>query len=130
MSRENLQEWYDFVESPDSWVLSDMIADDAVFYSPVVHTPQKGKALMHMYLSAAEKVLGGDTFEYVGEYLSDTGAVLEFTTMIDGIEIDGIDMITWNSDGKISEFKVMLRPLKAVNKVHDLMHEMLTSLKL
>jgi len=130
MSRINLQRWYDFVKSGDVSALSDMLADDAVFHSPVVHAPQKGKALTYMYLSAAEKVLGGEGFTYVGEYFSENGAVIEFQTVIDGIEIDGIDMITWNEDGKISEFKVMLRPLKAVNKVHELMHAMLTSLKL
>lgn len=126
MSKENLQRWYDFIENHDTKVLSDMIADDAVFHSPVVHTPQQGKALTYMYLSAAEKVLGGEGFKYVAEYLSEDGAVIEFNTTIDGIAIDGIDMITWNSDDKISEFKVMLRPLKAVNKVHELMHAMLS----
>jgi len=125
MMKENLQRWYDFVENHDTQALSDMLADDVVFHSPVVHTPQEGKALTFMYLSAAGRALGNDNFKYVSEFFSEDGAVIEFNTEIDGIAIDGIDMISWNSDNKISEFKVMLRPLKAVNKVHALMAEML-----
>ncbi|PCI63988.1 MAG: hypothetical protein COB37_03295 [Kordiimonadales bacterium] len=125
MSKANLQKWYDFVEKHDTKALSDMLADDVVFHSPVVHTPQEGKAITFLYLSAAGKVLSGDNFAYVGEYLSENGAVIEFNTVIDGIRIDGIDMITWNDEGKIIEFKVMLRPLKAVNKVHEMMGAML-----
>ncbi len=125
MSKENLQRWYDFVENHDQSALSDMLADDVVFHSPVVHTPQVGKAITFAYLASAGKVLGGDDFQYVGEYLSDNGAVIEFVTSIDGIKIDGIDMITWNDEGKIIEFMVMVRPLKAVNKVHEMMGLML-----
>ncbi|WP_262695521.1 nuclear transport factor 2 family protein [Kordiimonas aquimaris] len=125
MSKDNLQRWYDFVENHDQDALRDMLADNVVFHSPVVHTPQEGKAITFAYLASAGKVLGGDNFEYVGEYLSENGAVIEFITVIDGIKIDGIDMITWNDDGKITEFKVMLRPLKAVNKVHEMMGLML-----
>jgi len=128
MSKDNLQKWYDLIEKHDPQALSDLIADDAVFHSPIVHTPQEGKALTYMYLSAAANVLGNDTFHYVNEFLSDTGAVIEFKTVIDDVEIDGIDMITFNDDGKISEFKVMLRPLKAVNKVHGMMQSMLTEM--
>ena len=123
--KENLQRWYDFVENHDTKALSDMLADDVVFHSPVVHTPQAGKALTFMYLAAAGNVFGNDSFKYVSEYFSENGAVIEFNTEIDGISIDGIDMISWNTDNKISEFKVMLRPLKAVHKVHEMMAAML-----
>lgn len=129
MSKENLQRWYDFMEQHDEAALSDMLADDVVFHSPVVHTPQEGKAITFAYLAAAGKVLGGDDFRYVNEFLSDQGAVIEFVTEIDGIKIDGIDMITWNDAGKIIEFKVMVRPLKAVNKVHEMMGLMLERMK-
>ena len=128
MSKENLQQWYNLVENHDAKALSDLIADDAVFHSPIVHTPQQGKALTFMYLSAAVQVLGNDSFRYVSEFLSESGAVIEFKTVIDGIEINGIDMISFNEDGKICDFKVMLRPLKAVNKVHGMMHEMLNQM--
>lgn len=129
MSKENLQRWYDFVENHDQQALADMLADDVVFHSPVVHTPQEGKAITFAYLSAAGNVLGGDHFSYVDEWVSESGAVIEFVTEIDGIKIDGIDMITWNADGKIVEFKVMVRPLKAVNKVHEMMGLMLDEMK-
>jgi len=128
MGKENLQKWYDFVQSHDETKLQDMLADDVVFYSPVVHTPQVGKAITYMYLMAASEVLFSEEFQYVNEFLSDAGAVIEFNTNIDGIAIDGIDMITWNEEGKITEFKVMLRPLKAVNKVHEMMGQMLAKL--
>lgn len=129
-SRLNLQRWYDFVESHDEKALSDMLADDCVFHSPVLHTPQEGKALTYMYLAAAGKVLTGEgNFTYVGEWLSDDGAVIEFNTVIDDIKIDGIDMITWNDEGKISDFKVMLRPMKAMEKVRDMMFQMLQQLE-
>jgi hypothetical protein len=125
MSKENLQQWYDLVENHDPKALSDLIADDATFHSPIVHTPQEGKALTYMYLSAAVNVLANDTFHYASEYLNENGAVIEFKTVIDGIEVNGVDMITFNDEGKISDFKVMLRPLKAVNLVHGMMHKML-----
>jgi len=102
-----------------------MLADDATMYSPVVHTPQEGKAITYMYLAAAGEVLANDKFRYVNEFLSDNGAVIEFNTEIDGIHIDGIDMITWNDEGLITDFKVMVRPLKAVNKLHEMMGAML-----
>ncbi len=127
--RQNLRAWYDFVAEENEKALSDMLADEVVFHSPVVHTPQVGKAITFMYLSAAGKVLGNDDFRYVGEYLCENGAVLEFNTQIDGIQIDGIDMITWNDDGKITEFKVMVRPLKAVNKLHEMMFQMLQEMQ-
>jgi len=123
-----VEKWHAVVEQKDQKALSDLIADDAVFHSPVVHTPQQGKALTFMYLSAAFNVLGNDDFEYAGEYLSDIGAVLEFKTVIDGVEVNGIDMITFNEAGQISDFKVMLRPLKAVNLIHQMMGEMLKKL--
>jgi len=129
MNSENLQRWYDFVENHNESALSNMLADDVVFHSPVVHTPQVGKAITFAYLASAGKVLGGDDFEYVSEYLSDNGAVIEFMTTIDGIKVDGIDMITWNNEGKITEFKVMVRPLKAVNKVHEMMGLMLQKMQ-
>ncbi|TNE65241.1 MAG: nuclear transport factor 2 family protein [Alphaproteobacteria bacterium] len=126
-SRENLDRWYAFVKGKDPAALDAMLADEVVFHSPVVHTPQKGRMLTGMYLGAAANVLGNDDFTYVGEYLSDNGAVIEFNTVIDGIAIDGIDMITWNDAGQITEFKVMLRPLKAVNKIHEMMAAMLAA---
>ena len=117
--------WHRLVANRDMTALDALLADDVVFHSPVVHTPQAGKRLTRMYLQAAMHVLGNGDFRYVGEWYGPSGAVLEFTTRVDGIEIDGVDMISWNEEGRITEFKVMERPLKAVNLLHDLMRRML-----
>ena len=109
-------------------IRDSILADDAVFHSPVVHTPQKGKALTKMYLSAAIMVLGSSQFEYVRELIGESDAVLEFTAEINGIVINGVDMVHWNEDGKIDDFKVMVRPLKAVNLLHGLMRQMLENM--
>ena len=120
-----LRDWHAVIASRDVAALDLLLADDVVFHSPVVHTPQRGKAITSQYLQAAMQVLGGPGFQYVREVWSDTDAVLEFVNEIDGITLNGIDMIRWNSDGKIVDFKVMVRPLKAVNLLHQKMAEML-----
>ncbi len=120
-----LRDWHQVVQSRDVVTLDRLLADDVVFHSPVVHTPQLGKAITSQYLKAAMLVLGGPGFQYVREVWSETDAVLEFVTEIDGITINGIDMIRWNNEAKIIDFKVMVRPLKAVNLLHQKMAEML-----
>jgi hypothetical protein len=92
-----------------------LLAEDVVFASPVVHTPQRGKAITLKYLSAALYVLFNETFRYVGEWRAARSAVLEFVTTMDGVEINGVDIIDWNEDGRIVQFKVMARPLKGIN---------------
>lgn len=121
----NIETWHQIIFNQDTAKLSAVLADDVVFYSPVVHTPQKGKQLTFMYLSAAFVVFFNDTFKYVREVVNETETLLEFEVEIDGILVNGIDMITWNDEGKITSFKVMLRPLKAVNLMHQKMGEML-----
>ena len=103
-----------------------MLDDDVVFESPVVHTLQRGKEITFKYLMAAAKVLGGPGFTYVGEWHGDHSAILEFENQIDGIKINGIDMIWWNKEGRITRFKVMVRPLKAINLLHQMMGARLT----
>jgi hypothetical protein len=105
--------------------LDDLLADDVVFHSPVAHTPQRGKTITAQYLAAALQVFGNPGFHYVREVVGRHDAVLEFEVEIDGIAVNGVDMIKWNDDGRIIEFKVMLRPLKAVNLIHQKMAEML-----
>ena len=122
-----LQKWHDIVRTRNGSGLSDLLADDVVFHSPVVHTPQIGKAIATMYLSAALRVFGNDSFRYIREVVGKRDAVLEFETEIDGVIVNGVDMIRWNDDGKIIEFKVMVRPLKAINLIHQKMGEMLIS---
>ena len=101
--------------------LAEILAEDAVFHSPVVHTPQAGKAKVIVYLAAAGQVLGGEHFRYVREMIDGGDALLEFETEIDGIRINGIDLIRFDGSGKIIDFKVMIRPLKAINKVWEAM---------
>jgi len=108
--------------------LDTLLHDDVVFISPVVHTPQIGAAITTKYLTAAGHVLGGDKFEYVREIRDQFGAVLEFETEINGKYINGVDMIKWNDQGLITEFKVMVRPLQAMNAIHEMMGKMLTRL--
>ncbi len=125
MSTPAIDTWHQLIEDRNAAGLDDILADDAVFHSPVVHTPQQGKALTKLYLSAAIMVLGGNKFEYVREVIGESDAVLEFTAEVNGIIINGVDMVHWNEDGKIDDFKVMIRPLKAVNLLHGLMKQML-----
>jgi hypothetical protein len=120
MTMTALDKWYGYLKSHDRAALWELLHPDAVFESPVVHTPQRGRDITFKYLASAEKVLGGPGFKYVGEWRSDTGAVLEFEKEIDGIKINGVDIITF-TDGKIAHFKVMVRPLKAMNLLHQLM---------
>ncbi len=117
--------WHKIVQTGDSSELSNILADDVIFHSPVVHTPQKGKLITSIYLGAAGKVLFNESFRYVREVVADNSAILEFIVDIDGININGVDMIQFNDEGKISDFKVMIRPLKGVNKVHLIMKEQL-----
>lgn len=119
--------WHAYMASHDRSALADMLAEDAVFHSPVVHSPQAGRDKVFAYLHAASHVLGGDDFRYERQIIDGDQAMLEFATTLDGIHINGVDIIRWNDDGKISDFKVMVRPLKAINKVWEKMGEMLAA---
>jgi SnoaL-like domain len=120
-----IQAWHRLAEKPAISDLDALLADDVVFHSPVVHTPQVGKAITGKYLAAALQVLLNKSFRYVRELRGERDAVLEFVVEIDGITVNGVDLIKWNEAGRITEFKVMLRPLKAVNLIHQKMAEML-----
>src|SRR5579872_1497321 len=123
-----LQKWHDFIESGDPAALRDLLHPDVVFESPVLHTPQRGREITFKYLTSAARVLGGPAFRYLGEWTNSTGAVLEFVTEVDGITINGVDIISFDADGLITHFKVMVRPLKAVNLLHRLMGEQLANM--
>lgn len=129
MHTHPIARWHALVDAQDPSGLDDLIAEDAVFFSPVVHTPQQGRRITVLYLSAAFKVFFSPGFRYVREIIGPQDAVLEFQTEVRGIQVNGVDLIHWNADGKITEFKVMLRPLKAVNIIHEQMGEMLAALK-
>lgn len=125
MAHSTIERWHEIVKSRDIASLKALLADDVVFESPVVHTPQSGKAITIKYLAAGLHVLNNGTFQYLNEWLGPHSAVLEFQSSCDSILINGVDMITWNDEGLITHFKVMIRPLKAVNKIHELMGQML-----
>jgi hypothetical protein len=117
--------WHELVQTRNVKGLAALLADNCVFHSPVVHTPQVGKAVTLQYLSAAFHVFFNPSFRYVREVAGASDAVLEFQVEIDGISVNGVDMIQWGADGKIVDFKVMIRPLKAVNLIHQKMAAML-----
>lgn len=121
-----IERWRTLAHARDAAGLDGLIAEDAVFLSPVVHTPQRGKAITVRYLAAALKVLGGGDFRYVGEWVGPSSAVLEFMTAIEGVEVNGVDIIGWNAEGRIDRFKVMIRPLKAIEIVRQKMAAELT----
>jgi hypothetical protein len=117
-----LAAWHRYMASGDPDLLSDLLAEDAVFHSPVVHSPQAGKEKVMAYLLAAGQVFGGKTgFHYVREMVDGPDVCLEFVSTIDGITVNGIDMIRFDLEGRIVDFKVMVRPLKAINKVWEMM---------
>src|SRR5688500_9260010 len=116
--------WHNIIRNRDRRGLRELLAEDVIFYSPVVHTPQLGKTVTTSYLAAAIQVFGNESFRDVRELIGDRDAILEFETEIDGIRVNGVDMITWNVEGKVTEFKVMIRPLKAINLIHQKMGEM------
>ena len=125
MTTHPIAVWHELLKTRNVKGLDALLADDAVFHSPVVHTPQVGKTLTKMYLSAAFMVFANESFRYVREVVGERDAVLEFQVEIDGVSVNGVDMIRWNDDGQIVDFKVMLRPLKAVNLIHQKMAAML-----
>lgn len=127
MIEQTVEQWHRVVAG-DLSVLDDLLADDVVFYSPVVFTPQRGKAITKVYLQGAAQVLGGGDFRYTKQVLAGPHAVLEFETTVDNKHVNGVDIISCDDGGRIVEFRVMLRPLQAVNVVHQKMGELLAEL--
>jgi len=125
MTASTLDTWHRMVRTGDASALPALVADGAVFYSPVVHSPRQGRDQMVMYLGAAFKVVRNPSFRYVREIVGERDAMLEFETIMDGVQVNGVDIITWNEAGQIVEFKVMIRPLKGINIVHQKMLEAL-----
>jgi hypothetical protein len=122
-----LETWHRIVRTRDPSGLDALLAEDVIFHSPVVHSPQRGRKLAAWYLTAAMRVLGNPAFRYVREITGESDAMLEFETEIDGVVINGVDIIRWDESGRIVDFKVMLRPLKAINLVQQRMAAMLQS---
>ena len=125
-----IETWHKIVETLDPSLMDTLLDEDVVFHSPVVHTPQVGKRITQLYLTAAMQVLNAPGhFTYRREIIDGNVAVLEFETLIGDVTVNGVDMIEWNDEGRIIDFKVMVRPLKAINAIHQSMGNMLESMK-
>jgi hypothetical protein len=127
MTNHPIETWHRLVRTRDPSDLNNLLAEDALFHSPIVHTPQRGRKLAVVYLSTAFDVFFNSSFHYVREIIGASDAMLEFETEIDGVLINGVDLIKWNNAGRIVDFKVMLRPLKAVTLIHQRMAVILQS---
>lgn len=123
-----LERWHEVVRTRNPALLNQLLAEDATFHSPILFTPQQGREMVALYLTGAMHVIANPTFRYVREITDDNNAVLEFETEIDDVHVNGVDIITFDEQGQISDFKVMIRPLKAVNVVHRRMAELLQQL--
>lgn len=125
MTIDTLAVWHQLVADRDERGIASLLSAQVVFYSPVVHTPQVGKPITTLYLVAAMRVFANDSFRYVRELTGERDAVLEFQVEIDGVSVNGVDMIKWDDEGRIVEFKVMIRPLKAINLIQQKMAALL-----
>lgn len=121
--------WHALASARDASQLRTLLDEDVVFVSPVVHTPQKGRAVTTAYLAAALQVFFNESFRYVREIVGPNDAMLEFETTIDGVQVNGVDIIHWNDQGRITEFKVMVRPLKGIQVIHQRMAAMLQQMQ-
>ncbi len=115
-----VQAWHAVVQSGDPALLDDLLADDVVFRSPAVFTPQQGKAITTRYLSSAMAVLG-PSLRYTGEWHGETSSVLEFEADLDGVFVQGVDMLHWNGEDKLVAFTVLVRPMRGLQKLVELM---------
>lgn len=129
MNEHPVARWHHILQRRSPEELEALLSDDVVFFSPIVHRPQQGKVLTSWYLAAAFKVFFTDSFRYVRQIIGPSDAMLEFETTIEGTFVNGVDIIKWNDDGKVTEFKVMVRPLKAINLIHERMASMLLALQ-
>jgi len=146
-----IENWHRHLRGDLPGGLDAILHEDCVFLSPIVFTPQQGREVTKLYLTAAGSTLGGESgsvteaitasvtgtaadepgaggFRYVKEILQGHHAVLEFETTVDGKYANGVDIITCDDDGMITEFEVMMRPLQAINAVHAQMKAMLERL--
>jgi hypothetical protein len=124
-----IERWHRFIGGDLAGGLAELLADDVVFYSPIVFTPQRGKDVTMLYLEAAKQTLGAGDFRYTKQVLAGDTAVLEFETTLEGKYVNGVDIIRSDDTARIVEFRVMIRPLQAVNAVHEQMRQMLELLQ-
>ena len=122
-----IDRWLDVIGNGQTADLDDMLAEDVVFYSPAVFTPQRGRATAAAYLRAAEHMFAGTGFHYVNTWIDTHSAVLEFAAEVDGISIEGVDILHWNDEAQLTSVKVMVRPFKALQVVIAKMAELLAA---
>ena len=127
MTNPVIDRWLDVIENGQTADLDDMLAEDAVFYSPAVFMPQRGRATAAAYLRAAEHMFAGTGFHYVNKWIDTHSAVLEFAAEVDGISVEGVDILHWNDEGQLTSVKVMIRPFKAIQTVVAKMAELLAA---
>lgn len=131
MIEDVIARWHRYLGGELPGGLDGLLADDVVFYSPVVYTPQRGKVLTTQYLEAASRALAGaddgGAFHYAKQVLSGDTAVLEFETSVDGKYVNGVDIIRCDDSGRIVEFRVMMRPLQGIHAVHEQMGRLLAA---
>jgi hypothetical protein len=128
MTSSVIERWHQFIDGGhDPAVLDALLHDDAVFYSPAIFTPQEGRQKTAGYLLAAAKMFGDTDFHYVEQWVGDRSAVLEFEATVDGVYVDGVDLIRWDDDDRIVSFKVMMRPFKGLQAIMPRMAELLSS---
>ncbi len=120
-----IEKWHEVVNSRNPDLLDQLLDEDVIFYSPVIFSPQEGKALTQLYLTGAMYLLANQNFKYINEVIGDKVAVLEFETLLDDIYVNGVDIIHWNDSNKITSFKVMVRPQKALTKVQEKMWKLI-----
>jgi len=125
MKPSPIDSWHQLLQTRNTDDLDLLLSDQVVFHSPITHTPQAGKIITTVYLSAALAVFVNESFHYVRQIIADNDAVLEFEVEIDGISVNGVDMIKWDDKGQITEFKVIIRPLKAIKLIHQKMGALL-----
>ena len=127
MSSPVIDRWLDVIENGQTADLDDMLAEDAIFYSPAVFSPQRGRATAAAYLRAAEHMFAGTGFHYVNKWIDTHSAVLEFAAEVDGVVVEGVDILHWNDAGQLTTVKVMMQPYKAIQTVVAKMAELLAA---
>ena len=127
MSSPVIERWLGVIENGQTADLDDLLAEDAIFYSPAVFTPQRGRATAAAYLRAAEQMFAGTGFHYVNTWIDTHSAVLEFAAEVDGVAVEGVDILHWNDAGQLTTVKVMIRPFKAIQTVVAKMAELLAA---
>lgn len=121
--------WHQALAQNDLTAFEAILAEDAVFLSPALHRPQAGKAMVSMYLRGAMAILNNGTFHYANEWVGPRSAVLEFEARLDGLDINGVDIIHWDDHGKVTQFKVMVRPYKGLTALMTSMAKLLDAVK-